>query len=778
MNVRSLTIAATLALAACAFASGTEIAWDVVIEGRDFRLRVGADARVKSLVVSATGEECIDAAQALPLFTVTQDRPFNNEIKLIHPNKRTVYPACRLRREGDTLVAGFPHRQYEAKVSLKTGAGYVAFTLEDFICDRKATYDYLRMDIPPVASFRVLQLPVKNRKNFGDWLNASWDERAAVGVVGTSPYPDIDHEDRIGARILFGEVYAGIKLRGAGAALIAAPGREAFLDAMDALERDFGLPRGVASRRGDAVKESIFHLSGTVTPDQIDEIIGYAKKGGFRLMTFAQYHVTSEIGSWGRFGDYEWRDCFPNREADLKAMLSKVKAAGIHPGLHTLHSHIGLKSHYVTPVADPRLNKTRRFTLAEALPAGTNDIAEVRVFEPTADTVMFEPCRILQFGGELLSYESYTTDPPYKFLGVKRGAHATTVTAHPKGEIGGILDISEFGTPMSCYLDQNSDLQEEVGAKIANIYNCGFEYVYLDGSEGVNRPFNFHVGNAQYRLWRLLKPEPLFGEGAAKTHFGWHMLAGANAFDCFPPAVFKEKLREFPFAQAPITAQDMSRVDFGWWSFRAPRTRDGKVVDTGVQADMWEYGVSVATAWNCAMSILMQLSQLKRHPRTDDILATMRRWADIRRNGLFREEWRPLLKNHSQEHHLLELPEGGCDLVPYRMASDGLRPDFPVRAFVFERDGAAWAVYWHVFGEDRLVLPLEAGNVKLFDAFAVRPAAVEAVDGGVALPAGNRRYIRAGKVSCAALADAFAHGRLARTNEPAKPVALARQGFE
>ncbi len=139
-------------------------------------------------------------------------------------------------------------------MSLKTGAGYVAFTLEDFICDRKATYDYLRMDIPPVASFRVLQLPVKNRKNFGDWLNASWDERAAVGVVGTSPYPDIDHEERIGARILFGEVYAGIKLRGAGAALIAAPGREAFLDAMDALERDFGLPRGVASRRGDAVE--------------------------------------------------------------------------------------------------------------------------------------------------------------------------------------------------------------------------------------------------------------------------------------------------------------------------------------------------------------------------------------------------------------------------------------------------------------------------------------------------------------------------------------------
>ena len=722
--------------------SGAVRAADIEIACRDFTLRVGEDALVKSLVVKATGEECVDASLRIPLFTATQDRPFNNEQKLIHPNKRTVYPACSLRREGDVLIAGFPHRLYEAKVSLKTTDGYVAFTLEDFICDRKSTYDYLKMDIPPVASFRVLQLPVKNRKNFGDWLNASWDEKAAVGVVGTSPYPDIDHEERVGARILFGEVYAGIKLRGASAALIAAPGREAFLDAMDSLERDFGMPRGVESRRGNAVKEFIYHLSGNVMPDQIDEIIGYAKKGGFKLMTFGQYHVTKEIGSWGRFGDYEWRDCFPNGEADLKAMLAKIKAAGISPGLHTLHSHIGLKSRYVTPVADPRLNKIRRFTLAEALPVGTNDIAEIKVFEPTADTPMFEPCRILQFGGELLSYESYTAEPPYKFLGVKRGAHGTIPTAHPYGEIGGILHVSEYGTPMSCYVDQNTDLQDEVADKIAKFYNCGFEYVYLDGSEGVHPPFNFHVGNGQYRLWKKLKPEPLFGEGAAKTHFGWHMLAGANAFDCFSPTVFKEKLREFPFKQAPITEQDMSRVDFGWWNLWAPGTRDWWGKAMGVQVDMWEYGASVAVAWNCAISIQMHLGELRKHPRIDDILETMRRWGDLRRRGLFREEWRPLLKNYAQEHHLLVNAKGDYELVPYDMISDGLKKTMPVRAFVFEKDGSTWVVYWHVSGKGEFTLPLAAGDVALFDEFAGKPIEVKAVSGGIALPAAGRMYLR------------------------------------
>ena len=159
---------------------------EVVLENARFRLVAGADAKVRSLVLKATGEECVCAAEGVPLFSVTQDRPFNNEVKLIHPNKRTTYPANALRREGDRLVVGFAIAPYEAAVDVKVTDGYVAFTLADFLVD-KEDYDYLRMDVPPVASFRVLQLPVRNRKNFGDWLNASWDETSAIGVVGTRP---------------------------------------------------------------------------------------------------------------------------------------------------------------------------------------------------------------------------------------------------------------------------------------------------------------------------------------------------------------------------------------------------------------------------------------------------------------------------------------------------------------------------------------------------------------------------------------------------------------
>ena len=80
---------------------------DVVLENDRVRLSVGDDAVTKSMVLKETGEELLDVGEGLPLFSVTQDRPFNNEIKLVHPNKRTTFRANRVRREGSRLVVGF-----------------------------------------------------------------------------------------------------------------------------------------------------------------------------------------------------------------------------------------------------------------------------------------------------------------------------------------------------------------------------------------------------------------------------------------------------------------------------------------------------------------------------------------------------------------------------------------------------------------------------------------------------------------------------------------------
>ena len=692
---------------------------DIAFENDAFRLVVGDDAKAKSLVVKATGEETLDNGEGLPMFSATQERPFNNEIKLIWPNKRTTYPANRLRREGDRLVVGFEIAPYEAVVGVKTGGGYVAFKLEGFNCVHELEYEGLVMDVPPVARFRVLQLPVKRRENVGDWLNVVWDDRAAVAVIGSDPYAEVDHERRAGCEALFADLARGMRLKGGCAAVVAGAGGDAFLSAMDGFERDFGLPRGVESRRDPRLKASIY-WTGDISPQNVDEHISLAKRGGFRMM-LAYYTAMTKAG-WKFLGDYDWNDNYPNGAEDMKLVLAKVKAAGITSGLHTLQTHIGCESRYVTPVADPRLNLTRRFTLARPV-AADGDPQELEVLEnpidaPLCATSPGHTARVLKFGGELFSYDGYTTEPPYRFTGVRRGHWKTSPAAHPRGEIGGVLDVSEYQA-ISCYIDQTTDLQDEIAKKIAKIYDAGFEFCYFDGSEGVNPPCGVNVSLSQWRMASRLAKAPVFTEGAAKSHFGWHLQAGANAFDIFPPELFKKMIVKFPQAEAPVMRKDFTRVDFGWWNLYLPGqktvlkdVKPYKTVNTiGTQADMWEFGTSRAAAWDCPAAIQIDPSRAARHPRIDDLMEVMRRWEDVRAKGWLTQGQKEELKSPTREHHLYLNENGEYELVEWTQIPIGGETLAPgLRAFVFERSGKRIVAYWHTSGRAKYALADDAGT--------------------------------------------------------------------
>ena len=696
---------------------------DIPIETEVFRLLLGGDGRARSLVLKANGEELLEPGEGIPFCTTTQDRPFNNEIKLIHPNKRTTYPANRIRREGGRLVVGFDTAPYEAVVEVRAGKGFVAFALADWIVKPGAAgYEGHAMDSPPVADFRIVQLPVRRRANLGDWLNSAWDERGGVAVLAADPYVDADHEERARCRLLSADLHRGIELTGGTAAIAAGVGGDGLLAAVDEVEEAFGLPRGVVARRSDKLNASIY-WSYDVNPSNVDEHISIARRGGFRMMLIYYTALFECPGGYGELGDYDWRrDRFPHGAEDLRRMLDKIRAAGITPGFHTLQTHIGLNSRYVTPVADPRLNLTRRFTLMRAISA-EGEVGEIFVAENPVHAMRHERARVLRFGGELFSYEDYATEPPYRFTGVKRGFARTAPAAHEAGAGGGTLDISEYGAT-SCYIDQSTDLQDEIGAKIAEVFDAGMEFCYFDGSEGVNPPCNITVALSQWRVCRQFRHPPLFTEGAAKSHFGWHLQAGANAFDKFRPEVFKEKIAEFPLAEAPEMRKDFTRVDFGWWGMWLP---GGDTV--GIQADMWEYGTSKAAAWDCPATIQVDLACVRAHPRMGDILETMRRWEDVRARKWLTDRQKELLKDPAAEYHLFLDDAGEYELVRCERIPDVCGGQ--VRAFLFERGGERYVAYWHVGGNGALRLP----------------------DGNT-LPVGDRRYWRTG-LSTAEVRDMF-----------------------
>ena len=703
----------------------------IVIENRHFALTVGKNALAESLILKKNGRDLLDKSAPIPVFSLMENRPFNNEIKLMYPNKRTVFGAKSVELVDGRIRVYFELVSFGAWVDVEIEDEYVIFRLGDFIITATdfemvpgAGYK-LNMDVPPVQEFRLLSLSVKRMKNFGQWLNVTWDDDAAVAVIGTSTATRIDHEKRDnGALTLTADAIRGIKLVGCSCALICTEGGESMLDAIDAMEEALDLPRGVKSRRDSSNNTSILRVSGYYVhePESIDYVIDVAKKCGIKKMLFyKEYFFETSRDGYLVCGDYGYNDRFPNGREDVKAFLDKVKAAGITPGLHFLQTHIGIESRYVTPVADHRLNLTRHFTLAKPL---SETDTTVYVEQPTADAPMHPDCRVLQFGGELIHYESYTEEPPYAFLGCKRGHFNTNVVEHPLGQIGGTLDVSEFGAT-SVYVDQNSSLQDEVSAKIADLYNCGFEFCYMDGSEGTPPPHDYHVSNAQYRTIKLFNNPPRFCEGAAKSHFGWHWMSGGNAFDVFKTENFKKHLTEFPFDEAEQIRQDFTRVDFGWWYFFED-----------IEPDIYEFGISRAVAFDCPITLICPANwEIPANKRAYDNLEVIRRWEEYRSEVT--DEQKLLLRDPEKEYTLLKVGDG-LDFVAY----DRLSAPEGITAYGFEHNGKYHVTLWHK--KDSAKLAISCGNISYRDEYEGNELPKENVDGKTVITVSNKAYITFG----------------------------------
>lgn len=696
----------------------------IVFENSTMRFEINENCVATSLVHKPSGEECLAKEELLPIFSVTQERPFNNENKLIYMNKQTEFFANKVRREDNRLIVGFEIAPFEAVIEADVRDRYIAFKFVDFIVHPE-DYDQLKMATPPVLEFKVLNLAVKPREKFGKWLNVVWDKDIAVNVLATTPETLIDAEPRKNAKILTANAKSEIKIKGCGAALIVSKTDE-LLSVVSDVEKDFGLPLGVESRKSDWVKRSIFWTE-YINPTNVDEYIKYIKKCGFSLLLIYYKAIFKDTSyGWAYCGNYEYREEYPNGDADVKVMLSKLNAAGIRVGFHFLHTHIGMKSKYVTPRADRRLHLKRLFTLAKTIEDGDTDIY---VDENPQGCILSDPeNRILKFGTEIISYDGYTEEPPYKFTGCKRGALETELREHCEGEIGGLLDASEFcGT--SVYLGQNSDLQDEIAEKIARTYNLGFEFAYFDGSEGTDAPFEYYVPLAQYRVYKNFNRAPLFAEGAAKAHFGWHMLSGANAFDIFPTDIFKKMIDKFPVVAAKEMQNDFTRVNFGWWQF---------FEDT--QPDTYEYGLSRAIAWNCPATMIAKLETLKINPRTDDVLEAMRRWNEALEKGIISEDVKLSMRDSSDEYTLIINEKGEYEICHCEEISEIAKEN--VKAFIFERHGERCVSVWNTKGEGEISLPLESGKIKYLDEIAGKEIAISEKNGFAVLPVGSKKYIR------------------------------------
>ena len=693
----------------------------IILENEEFSFIIGNDGKALSLKHKSTGQECLQEGMNLPVFAITQYRPYRVEHFLTLPNKRTSFYGDSVYREGNDLIVQFSDIGYKATIDLNITDSYIAFHLKE-IEQMKIESHYKNMPVL-VDEFTLLQLPVRNRKYFGSWLNVSWDEDVAINLLATDPFCNIDAEALEDIHIMKAGMEKNVKLYNTGAALITTS-KDKLMDCIDRLEEDYDLPQGVKNRRSEASRYSYFWAD--ITPQNIDEYLIFAKQGGFKAIMISTNTFTESSGH------FPWSPEYPGGIEDLKAAVKKIEDAGMIAGIHFYYTKAMKHDKYISPIPDTRLNLSKIFTLAEPLDMHTSTIT---VEENPEGCVMSQGRRILKIREELIEYEAFTTIPPYQFTNCKRGSLNTHITNHPKGLKMGLLDVDDWSIWVR--FDQNTSIQKEIAGKIAGIYNeAGFKFAYFDGAEDVHPPYWYNISNAQWEVYKLLEPKPLFLQSAAKSHFGWHMISMANAYDIFAPEVIKHRTKIWKVRDAKYYVADFTNNNFGWNGYFAP-----KGDDKGTQPDMYEYVACQAAAWGSAVSLYPSLDQLKAHPRTADNMEVMRRWEEARLSGFLSDKQKTIIKNNPDQEYILLIDETGkFELQPYKQVDEVARGNLNICAFTFTRSGKNCAVYWHASGESRIALELNADKIHLYKKLGQEIPVIRE-DSRVIVPVGDRLFL-------------------------------------
>ena len=630
-----VTLALALACLAPERADG-----EIVLQTENLRLEMGDDGTVARLMATVGGAEENRLAEPCPLAVayrggepcenyraICADTRLREAFRSLEAPVHTggeSFRVTKARLDGDQLALEFGRAGVEAVYRVTRKPRYLGFELLSVAGEKVDRID-------------LVNLHVKRTEHLGPWVNVAYDDRFGVCLCAGNAQTNAGMNPREKHVEMKAMAEREVALEGTIAVLFGFTQRpwqdhldpeSDFFDAMEIVERDYGLPPGARLRRLPIQTDSYLDCA----PDlqTVDRYIDAAKRLGFRVL----------MVEWTAFssGPGHFRidlDKFPNGLADVKRMNDRIRAAGLKVGLHLHYNKAVRTDPYVTPVPDPRLHKIRRFKLAAPIDATAGTVP---VDSSPAGATLTDQRRVIQIGSELIEYAKYTTQAPYRFTGCQRGCLRTQAAAHRAGDEVGLLDVDEW--PLFIRFDQNTDIQEETARRVAEIYEASgpYEMVYFDGAEDVHWPFWYHVSNAQYACWKLWKDLPMATEAACSFHFGWHMNTRGNAYDAAADSKVAEFVRRIPARMAPYTGPDFTRINFGW------------LAGMRHQPDTLEYVCSQAAAWDCPISLMLtRPDQLdpSRNPRMEDGVQVLKLWLDALADRKITAEQRRMLRTLS-----------------------------------------------------------------------------------------------------------------------------------
>ena len=672
--------------------------------------------------MSSFARTFIAGAVALSVFAAFADFTLENQYVKVVFDGRGCVSSIRETASGRELVGEkvpfvYVQREDGAVVDPVSCTGDAASGLEfgfpDGACrvmvtpfDGGWTFQTVAMSVPGCRMMMLGRIVPSCNREKGSMSNIVMDDKSAVVLRGYVPELDMDRDDMprevaTESRDTWVSVRREFGFAGKRYGLSAGPADKILL-MLRGMAREAGMVQsgcgGPWSLESEANRGA--YLFGTwMDYGSADDWIRLLDKAGCQM-----FH----LHAWWLFrGGYEVNPlCFPNGFADMKKFVDRLHAAGKRVSTHSLSAVVQFGDRHVSPEWFDDFATDASYRLARPYRRGDRELwVDAKPDESVHARVMNGSTNgnILRIGDDLLQYDDFTTEPPYRFTGVHVALepYGDRQTYDPTQAVGEEFATSEGGTGRKRALSREeypagqrvdylhhryaelvakpgSRLAEELTDRLAAVFNeLGLDGIYFDGSEAMNS--RYAIDWMRERVIAKLRPRngTIVNSASCRNAFNWwnRSLVGTWDHPTFAPRDFNDRhIRVY----RDYCRADFLRVDLGWWN-----THAGSAKSRGYFPEEQDY-VGCKTAAN-DYTISLQGPRPSDGPldfAADAQLTIFGKWERARYARAFRPDLLERMKTPGEDWRLRQDDSGAWTLA---------RLECPKRR-VGSRDFADWSV--------------------------------------------------------------------------------------
>jgi hypothetical protein len=657
---------------------------DTICLENDYALySVGADGRNESFLCKKNGMDYLDHTVPGPFM-----KAFVGE---------NSYPSTAVGLSDGRVEVDFGGCNVRVRVKINPARQWFIFEAEEI---------FGRPD-----SVRLVNLPIDIPGHFGAIINASYNKDFAVCVQaidfninstpltagGESLFPADFVEagrqyepDPNQSKVLAATLYPELPVDGnPRVALLSCPGGDSLRESISNLELAFGMPHptiaGQWGKLSDETKTSYLFIDFGV--EELDEIIGYARAGGF------SYICTNPFMTNGHYLIDTLQ--FPGGLETVRGAVARINAAGLKAGLHSNTGAVSFNDSYVTPVPDSRLAKIAEFELAGDIDPSSGIIPVTTSPEGMTnrrDYRIYGPGLHIQIGDEIISYSEYTTGPGFAFTGCARGECGTQAASHPRGsKVYYLAEKWRHFAP-----ETGSTMMTEVSKRLAHVINfCGFDWLYLDGAEilASQGPSFYHVNSFAHDMFNRVDRD-ILAQASYNDNLMWHITSRVTSND-FAFYAIRRYLEVLRMDCIDLYRENFCPGELGWQGIYLNNPSHFARLPEEI-----EYGCVKTIAHDVGTSVQTSKGNLDGNGRIDEIMAVFCRYDSLRRVDYFPERIR--------EH----LRQPGADYKLHRDSNDGEwyfnRIKYGPESYVQLTNGSGQLCYTNEFSEQPLKIRIRA----------------------------------------------------------------------